>query len=266
MINPFRNTPFMKKGRSYDLGKMSLKQMWKAYLTYPTILLYFLLILVTVGLSLYFYKGFWQTFIPVPIVVVVFPIVWYIIHRWIMHGRWFYRNPITAAMWKRIHWDHHQDPHLLEVLFGSPLYTLPTMIVVTMPIGGWIGGWSGAFSALATALVMTCIYEFFHTLQHLAYKPKWNWVIYIVQLHILHHFHDEDGNYGITNYLPDRLLGTFYRKAKDRPRSPYVFNLGYTLEEAQLYPWVMQRTGAPPRDRPDPARVPKSPKLSKEAS
>ncbi|MCT6839592.1 MAG: sterol desaturase family protein, partial [Bifidobacteriales bacterium] len=88
---------------------------------------------------------------------------------------------------------------------------------------------------------------------------------YIKQLHVLHHFHDEDGNYGITNYLPDRIMGTFYRAAKDRPRSPYVFNLGYTVEEAERYPWVMRRTGAPPRDRPDPARAPKKEELAKSA-
>ncbi len=31
----------LKTGRSFDLGKMSLPQLWMAYLTYRTILLYF---------------------------------------------------------------------------------------------------------------------------------------------------------------------------------------------------------------------------------
>ncbi|UPO79010.1 fatty acid hydroxylase family protein [Parasaccharibacter sp. TMW 2.1888] len=261
----FQGTTLMQKGRSYDLGKMNLSQLWAAYLTYPTILLYFALIIGTAILSLYLRHSWWGVLIPIPIIVAVYPTAWYIIHRYILHGRWFYRNPITASMWKRIHFDHHQDPHLLEVLFGSPLNTVPTMMVITMPIGWLIGGWGGAFSALSTALVMTCIYEFFHCIQHLAYKPRWQWVVYIKQLHVLHHFHDEDGNYGITNYLPDRLMGTFYRAAKERPRSPYVFNLGYTVEEAERYPWVMRRTGAPPRDRPDPARAPKNEELSKSA-
>ena len=34
--------------------------------------------------------------------------------------------------------------------------------------------------------------------------------------HMAHHFHDETGNFGITNYFWDRLFGTFY----DRPRAP----------------------------------------------
>ncbi|MDF7674815.1 sterol desaturase family protein [Acetobacteraceae bacterium ESL0709] len=260
-----QHTTLLRKGRSYDLGKMNLVQLWAAYLTYPTILLYFALIILSACLSIRYMTNFWLSVIPVPIVVLIYPIAWFLIHKYILHGRLFYRNPFTASLWKRVHFDHHQDPHLLEVLFGSPFNTIPTMAVITMPIGGLIAGWSGAWAALATALVMTCIYEFFHCIQHLAYKPRSNWVIYIKQLHVLHHFHDEDGNYGITNYLPDRILGTFYRSAKDRPKSPYVFNLGYTLEEAKLYPWVMRKTGAPPRDKPDPARTPSKEEMSKRA-
>ncbi|QDH14237.1 sterol desaturase family protein [Formicincola oecophyllae] len=251
----------MRKGRSHDLGKMNLPQLWKAYLTYPTILLYFSIIIASAAATFWFWTSFWAAFLPMVAVILVFPVVWYVIHRWIMHGRWFYRNPLTAKMWKRIHWDHHQDPHKLEVLFGSPLHTVPTASSIALPLGYLMGGWSGAFSALGTAVSMACIYEFFHCLQHLNYKPKWDWVVYIVQLHILHHFHDEDGNFGITNYLLDRMLGTFYRTAKDRPRSKFVFNLGYNMEEAQRYPWVMRHTGAPPRHRPDPARVPHTPQF-----
>lgn len=72
--------------------------------------------------------------------------------------------------------------------------------------------------------------------------------------HVLHHFHDEDGNFGITSFVVDRVLGSYYVDAKARPRSPTVFNLGYDVEQASRYPWVMELTGAPPRDRPDGAR------------
>ncbi|MEW9272602.1 sterol desaturase family protein [Gluconobacter oxydans] len=251
---PWRNMSAIRTGRSFDLGKMNLRQLWFAYLTYPTILLYFALIAVSAWAALHFSTALWATLIPVPVVIVVYPLAWYAIHRFILHGRWLYRNHWTASLWKRIHFDHHQDPHLLDVLFGSPLNTVPTMAIITMPIGGLIAGWSGAFCALSTALVMTCIYEFFHCIQHLAYKPRWKWVADIKQLHVLHHFHDEDGNYGITNYVPDRLFSSFYREARDRPRSKHVFNLGYDIEEAHRYPWVMDLTGSPPRDRPDGAR------------
>ncbi|AOX21267.1 sterol desaturase family protein [Kozakia baliensis] len=230
---------------------MSLPQLWMAYLTYPTILLYFALIVVAAGLGVYFRPTFSQFIVPTLAVVAIYPLAWYAIHRFILHGRWLYRNPLTASLWKRVHFDHHQDPHLLDVLFGSPANTIPTIAIIVMPIGYLIGGWSSSFIALAVGLIMTCIYEFFHCIQHLAYKPRWQWVAKIKQLHVLHHFHDEDGNYGITNYVPDRLFGSFYKNARARARSAHVFDLGYDIEEAKRYPWVMRLTGAPPRERPD---------------
>ncbi|MBS1061561.1 sterol desaturase family protein [Gluconobacter wancherniae] len=255
---PWKNTSSLRTGRSFDLGKMTLPQLWMAYLTYPTILLYFGLIVASALAALHFANGVWGVILPIPVVIAIYPLAWYMIHRFILHGRWLYRNPITATLWKRIHFDHHQDPHLLDVLFGSPANTVPTMALITMPVGYLISGWTGSFAALSTALVMTCIYEFFHCIQHLAYKPKWQWVAKIKQLHVLHHFHDENGNYGITNYVPDRIFGSFYREARDRIRSRHVFNLGYDLEEARRFPWVMKITGSPPRDKPAGARPERS--------
>jgi len=240
----------IRTGRSFDLGKMNLRQLWFAYLTYPTILLYFALVAATAILALRLHPTVAGTLIPIAAVIAIYPLAWYCIHRFILHSQWLYKSRWTASLWKRIHFDHHQDPHLLDVLFGSPANTIPTMAIITMPIGGLISGWPGALTAFSTALVMTCIYEFFHCIQHLAYKPRWNWVARMKQLHVMHHFHDEDGNYGITNYLPDRIFGSFYGETRERRRSPSVFNLGYDLKMAERFPWVMKLTGAPPRDRP----------------
>lgn len=160
-----KNQASLRTGRSFDLGKMSLPALWMAYLTYPTILLYFALIV--------------------------------------------------------------------------------------MPLGWLLGGLSTALLALAVGLAVTCFYEFSHCIQHLAYKPRWRWVAHIKQLHLLHHFHHEGGNYGITNYIADRLFGSHHADARPRARSPHVFNLGYDLKQAEKYPWVMERTGVPPKQRPE---------------
>ncbi|MEM7710958.1 MAG: fatty acid hydroxylase family protein, partial [Pseudomonadota bacterium] len=68
--------------------------------------------------------------------------------------------------------------------------------------------------------------------------------------HLLHHFHHEDGNYGITTFSVDKLFGTNYERATEVPRSPHVFNLGYDVEMSERYPWVADLTGHPPRARP----------------
>ncbi|WP_241767650.1 sterol desaturase family protein [Tanticharoenia sakaeratensis] len=237
---------------------MTLRDLWLAYLTYPTILLYFALILGSAVMCLRTHPAPFAVLAPVAAVVAIYPIAWYAIHRFILHGQWLYRSRWTAALWKRIHFDHHQDPHLLDVLFGSPINTIPTIALITAPVGYLIGGAAGAWAGLAAGFATTCVYEFFHCIQHLAYKPRWGWVARMKQLHVLHHFHDEDGNYGITNYLPDRLFGSYYGAARDRGRSASVFNLGYDLTMAGRFPWVMKLTGAPPRDRPAGSQPPRS--------
>ncbi|MDE7547450.1 sterol desaturase family protein [Acetobacter fabarum] len=248
------NNPSLKTGRSFDLGKMDLRQLWIAYLTYPTILLYFALAIASAFVSAYFFAGWPKTLSAILAVVFVYPVVWYLLHRYVLHGHLLYKNKWTAGLWKRIHFDHHQDPHLLDVLFGAPVTTLPTIAVITLPIGYLIGGVATAAAALSTGIAITCIYEFFHCIQHLNYKPRSAWIQRMKARHVLHHFHDEDGNFGITSFVVDRILGSYYVDAKARPRSPTVFNLGYDVEQASHYPWVMELTGAPPRDRPDGAR------------
>ncbi|QEO18112.1 sterol desaturase family protein [Acetobacter vaccinii] len=248
------NNASLKTGRSFDLGKMNLQQLWVAYLTYPTILLYFALIAASfIGVCLFF-AGWTVTLLTALAVIVVYPLAWYLLHRYVLHGHLLYKNKWTSSLWKRIHFDHHQDPHLLDVLFGSPATTLPTIILITAPIGYLIGGIGAAFTGVCTGITITCIYEFFHCIQHLNYKPRSAWIQRMKARHVLHHFHDEDGNYGITSFVVDRVFGSYYADAKARPRSPTVFNLGYDLKAADRYPWVMRLTGAPPRDRPDGAR------------
>jgi sterol desaturase/sphingolipid hydroxylase (fatty acid hydroxylase superfamily) len=101
-----------------------------------------------------------------------------------------------------------------------------------------VGGPAAAAAALTGGLVTTCIYEFCHCVQHLNHTPKSRFLQRIKRLHLAHHFHNETGNFGITNFGWDRLFGTLYEKAKHVPRSPTVFNLGYTAAEAERYPWV----------------------------
>ena len=63
------------------------------------------------------------------------------------------------------------------------------------------------------------------------------------RLHLAHHFHNETGNFGITNFLWDRFFKTLYERPRDVPRSPTTFNLGYTEAEAEHYPWVADLSG-----------------------
>jgi len=241
---------WMWTGRSYDLGKMSFRDLAAAYSTYYAIHAYLIVAAVSLFVAVRVADGWRPALTGAVAAVILYPFAWYLIHRFILHSRLLYKSRWTAASWKRIHFDHHQDPHRLEVLFGALWTTLPTIAVVTVPVGWLLGGPAGAAAALSAGLITTCVYEFGHCVQHLNYQPKSAFLKRIKRLHLAHHFHSERGNFGIMSFIPDRLFGTWYDAVRDVPRSATTFNLGYDRAEAARYPFVAELTGAPPLDRP----------------
>ena len=244
-------TRWRKYGRSFDLGRMGLRDLLVAYSTHPAVHVYLVGVAVCAVVAIRESAGPWRPLAAVLATLLAYPVAWYAIHRFILHGRFLYRSPLTAALWKRIHFDHHQDPAQMDVLFGSPLTTLPTILAILIPLG-WVvgGGAGGAAASVCAGLLITCAYEFCHCVQHLNFKPRNRLLRRMKELHLAHHFRDEGGNYGITTFVVDRMFGTYYASAKERPRSPHVFNLGYDKLEAARFPWVAKLSGRAPRDRP----------------
>ena len=231
-------------GRKHYLDKMTLGELVRAYGAYPAIRAYVLLAAISTLLAGVYWDGRPAGVAAAMAVAgLAYPLVWYLLHRFVLHGRYLYKSELTAPIWKRVHYDHHQDPNDLGVLFGALYTTLPTIAAVTLPIGWLLAGPAGAAAAFGTGMAVTCFYEFCHCMQHLSYAPKWRYISRIKKLHLLHHFHNEQGNYGITNFFWDRVLGSFYNGADARPRSPTTFNLGYDEAEGERYPWVRELTG-----------------------
>ena len=232
--------------REYHLDRMGLTELTAAYFQYYAIAAYIVVALVSGGIAITAIAQGVSSPLSIAASVAatffIYPVVWYVLHRYILHSRWMWKSSLTAGTWKRIHYDHHSDPNNLKVLFGALYTTLPTVALATMPVGYALAGWVGALAALCTGVIQTCVYEYFHCIQHLGYVPKWGWVRRMKKFHMAHHFHNEHGNYGITNLWWDKVLGTFYEGPKDRPRSPTVFNLGYDEEVAKDYPFVARLT------------------------
>jgi sterol desaturase/sphingolipid hydroxylase (fatty acid hydroxylase superfamily) len=229
--------------RRHHLDRMTLRELVVAYLQYYAIQAYLLLAVICAGVAIAAPPTLLQGAVAAVFAVLVYPLVWYTLHRFVLHGRWMWKSPLTSATWKRIHYDHHQDPNHLEVLFGALYTTLPAIVVATLPFGWLVGGTGGAAVALAAGLLTTCVYEFVHCIQHLSYKPKNRILATMKVRHMAHHFHDESGNFGITSFWPDRLFGTFYGRVGERAKSATVFNLGYTQETASRFPWVARLSG-----------------------
>ena len=236
--------------QEYLLNRMSLRDLVRAYFTYPAIQAYLALSVLAVGGLFFVPAPPLATAAAAALAVVVYPLAWYLLHRYVLHGKYLYRSKHTAAVWKRIHFDHHQHPNDLSVLFGALYTTLPTIVIITAPIGFAVAGAAGALAAVAAGLLTTCFYEFCHCIQHLAYQPRNATLQRMKRLHMAHHFHNEQGNYGITNFFWDRVLGTIYESPGQVARSATVRNLGYDGEEARRYPWVARLSeGRAPQQR-----------------
>ncbi len=239
---------------------MSFRELVLAYFQYPAIIAYLALAAISIGVYA------WRPAPPAPTALAIaaaslaYPLFWYLIHRYVLHSRWMWKHAWLAPTWKRIHYDHHQDPNHLEVLFGALHTTLPTIALGVFPLGyaigaQWDAGLGGGMAALAAGLLTTCVYEFVHCIQHLAYKPKSRALAEMKRRHMAHHFHDENGNYGITTFFWDKVFKTYYDRPERPEKSPTVFNLGYTEEVAKQYPRVAELSGGVatghPRQRPN---------------
>ena len=228
----------------YHLDRMTFRDLVWAYVSYPSIQVYAILLVVSIvtALVIYLYSPVSSLKVMGSIVgtLLAYPFVEYAVHRFILHGRYLYRSPWTAALWKRIHYDHHQDPNDLRVLFGAVSTTLPTILVATFPIGMIIAGWAGVPFSFATGLACFMVYELCHCMQHLRVNPKSTFLRRIKRHHLLHHYHNEQGNFGITSLFCDYLFGSIYSSAEKVPVSQTVSNLGYRDEERVQYPWVAQ--------------------------
>lgn len=236
--------------RKYYLDRMSLGDLTVAYFQHPSVAVYVALLGASATLALSLSHG------PVGAraltlglaalaALLMYPLAWYLLHRFVLHGRSLYRSPRTVDLWKRIHYDHHVDPNDLRVLFGALYTTLPTIAIATLPTGTLIGGVAGAAAAFAAGVASTLFYEFCHCVEHLRYTPRNRILRRMKRLHLLHHFHNERGNYGITNFFWDRVAGTYYDRAGQVPPSDTVFNLGYGEEERVRYPWLAQASEPP---------------------
>jgi len=226
--------------KAYHLDKMSLAELVRAFFTHYSIQAYLALATLAIIVSLLLMTSFWQPLVAAIVTAALYPLVEYLVHRFLLHSTFMFKHRSTAKVWKRIHYDHHQNPHDLSVLFGALYTTLPTIALIALPLGWLVAGPSGAFAAFAAACIVFCGYEFVHCVQHLPFTPRLNWLRDLKKRHLAHHFHNEQGNFGITSNVWDHVFGTFYAQPKDQPRSATVHNLGYTSDARAQWPWVAE--------------------------
>jgi sterol desaturase/sphingolipid hydroxylase (fatty acid hydroxylase superfamily) len=154
----------------------------------------YLFSLVAVVLVMYlFYAKYWPALFLIAGGIVIWSLVEYSLHRWVLHG-----------IMLKDHWPHHRDP---EQYIGAPNYIsitafitlwLSLSIFFSQPV---VAGW------LLGVILGYLYYLFVHTMiHHTIIYP--NGFLYRVSEHHHCHHHYSGGNYGVSTRVWDRVLQT----------------------------------------------------------
>src|SRR3546814_9173969 len=85
------NAAFLKRpgiwSRSHYLDRMNLRDLVAAYFQYYAIQAYLLLAVAAAGLAVWKPSGAVQNVAAVVAAVVLYPLVWYVLHRWVLPSR-----------------------------------------------------------------------------------------------------------------------------------------------------------------------------------
>lgn len=177
---------------------------------------------------------------PAAAMVVFYPAAEYLLHRYLLHGNFLAKWQTTSPLWYRIHYRHHSKPSDQSVILAAPYTIVGAVAIISAVIGLLFGAWSAFTSSLAIGNVLIIAYEYAHSVCHATFPTDNPYLKSIRTSHVLHHFHAERGNYGITNNLSDRFFGTRYDERSLPPRSPTVRNLGYDEEMRRAFPWIAE--------------------------
>ncbi|WP_284240839.1 sterol desaturase family protein [Paenibacillus glycanilyticus] len=141
----------------------------------------------------------------------------YLTHRFFFHLK-APTNPLFLKLLRRLHYDHHTDPHDLKLLFLPVWYSLPNLGFFAILFYLLVGSLGATFAFAAGLVAMLLIYEWKHYVAHRPIQPKtkfWKWN---KRMHLLHHFKNENYWYGVSTPLVDVLFGTL-KDEKDVPTS-----------------------------------------------
>ncbi|MFZ3590769.1 sterol desaturase family protein [Bacillus sp. DJP31] len=193
-----------------------MRKYLKEFITFHDVwLMLCFILLALIGMASVFTNVFlWLFFI---LGIILYIISEYTTHRFFFHMK-APKNKVFLAFMKRIHYDHHEDPDDLKLLFLPIWYSLPQLFVLLL-IGFLFTGEMAFGLALFVGAACTLLYyEWTHYIAHRPVQPKSAWAKWVKKLHLLHHYKNENYWFGVTNPSMDYLFGTM-KDGKDVSKS-----------------------------------------------
>ena len=179
----------------------------KEFFTFPDVLI-MLSIFLLASVFTVIHLDKWSTWVAVSIGMVVYALSEYGIHRFVFHMK-TPTNPFLLKMIKRLHFDHHEKPTDLHLLFLPLWFSIPNF-ALTIFFTYWITLNFTVTIAFAAGLIgYFLFYEWKHFVAHKPLQPITKLGKEIKKAHLWHHFKNENYWYGVTHTTIDRTLGTF---------------------------------------------------------
>jgi sterol desaturase/sphingolipid hydroxylase (fatty acid hydroxylase superfamily) len=153
-----------------------------------------------------------------PVVIVAGYGFWTLCEYWI-HRTVFHLEP-KSDLGVRLHWIihgvHHDHPNDPRRLVMPPIVSVPLALcfaAIFYAIAGLPDAWGVAAGFFAGYL----LYDMLHYSLHHA-RPRSGLGRYLHELHMRHHFQDEERGFGVSAPWWDRVFGTAFRRGSESER------------------------------------------------
>ena len=188
-------------------GDQLLNKYVKEFITFPDVVIMGVIFL---GLSLATIPHLLELniWIAIGIGMMLYAVSEYVMHRFLFHMK-TPTNPFLLKTIKRLHFDHHEKPTDLHLLFLPMWFSLPSFFISAI-----------IFYLITTDLQMTLAfasgligyflyYEWKHFVAHKPLQPYTKIGKDIKKAHLWHHFKNENYWYGVTHTTFDKTMGTY---------------------------------------------------------
>ncbi|ASS77237.1 fatty acid hydroxylase [Tumebacillus algifaecis] len=132
----------------------------------------------------------------------------YTTHRFLFHRK-PPKNPTLLKMMRKLHYDHHEVPNELDLLFLPVWYSIPNYSLLGLFTYWLTGDLLTAHAVVSGAIGALLYYEWVHFVAHRPIKPLTAWGRWMKKVHLWHHYKNENYWFGVSNPSIDYLLGTF---------------------------------------------------------
>jgi len=166
--------------------------------------------LLLLGLSLGFHpRPFASVSVALLVGVFYWTLIEYVLHRFIFHlvkVKEPWRNLASG-----LHMAHHRDMGEKELIIAPPMVSLFFTPMIFLPLWALTRDWTLATLVLAGVFIGYILYEWAHYGAH-QYQPKNAFFRYLKRYHLLHHYKNPNGTFGVTTPIWDYVFGSTYHE------------------------------------------------------